>query len=116
VLELETGNITLQAIQKAVDDWIGQFEEGYWSPLSMLAALTEEVGELAREINHREGYKKKRTGNESDLSLELADVLYSLICIANHYHIDMEETFKAVIEKYTERDINRWTKKNNNTK
>lgn len=108
--------MTLKVIQKTVDDWIGQFEEGYWPPLSMLAALTEEIGELAREINHREGHKKKRTGNESDLGLELADVLFSLICIANHYHINMEEAFKADIEKYTERDMNRWTKKNKNTK
>lgn len=46
--------------QKMVDEWINQFEEGYWPPLSMLASLAEEVGELAREINHREQIKKKR--------------------------------------------------------
>ena len=103
--------MTLKDTQKAVDDWIGQFEEGYWRPLSMLAALIEEVGELAREINHREGFKKKRTHDNADLGLELADTLYSLICIANYYHIDMDEAFKAVLEKYSERDMNRWTKK-----
>ncbi len=77
----------------------------------MLAAVTEEVGELAREINHREGYKKKREGGEADLGLELADVLYSLFCIANYYHVNLDSSFKAALEKYTERDMTRWTKK-----
>jgi NTP pyrophosphatase (non-canonical NTP hydrolase) len=108
---LENTPLTLKAIQKAVDDWINQFEEGYWPPLSMLAALTEETGELAREINHREGYKKKRVADNADLSMELADVLYSLVCIANYYHIDLEEAFKATLKKFTERDMDRWTKK-----
>jgi NTP pyrophosphatase (non-canonical NTP hydrolase) len=111
VTNLENKQLTLQALQKAVDDWIGQFEEGYWPPLSMLAALTEEAGELAREINHREGYKKKRAGNNVELGLELADVLYSLVCIANYYHVDLEEAFKQVLKKYTKRDMERWTKK-----
>jgi NTP pyrophosphatase (non-canonical NTP hydrolase) len=102
---------TLSTVQKTVNDWITQFEEGYWPPLSMLAAVTEEVGELAREINHREGYKKKREGGDADLGLELADVLFTLVCIANYYHVNLEQAFKAVMTKYTKRDINRWTKK-----
>jgi len=102
---------TLANVQKTVSDWINQFEEGYWPPLSMLAAVTEEVGELAREINHLEGYKKKRNGGNSDLGLELADALFTLVCIANYYHVDLDEAFKAVMEKYTMRDMNRWTKK-----
>jgi len=77
----------------------------------MLAAVTEEVGELAREINHLEGFKKKRDGSEADLGLELADVLFSLTCIANYYHVDLNKAFQAVIEKYNKRDMNRWTKK-----
>ena len=105
--------MTLVSIQKAVDDWIGQFEEGYWPPLSMLAAVVEETGELAREINDREGYKKKRKPDNTELGLELADVLFSIVCIANHYHIDLDVAFKMVLEKYTKRDMNRWTKKNN---
>jgi NTP pyrophosphatase (non-canonical NTP hydrolase) len=105
----------LKDIQKTVDKWIGQFEEGYWSPLSMLAAVVEETGELAREINDREGYKKKRVPDNTNLGLELADLLYSLVCLANYYHIDLEEAFKAVLEKYTKRDMNRWTKKSTAT-
>jgi NTP pyrophosphatase (non-canonical NTP hydrolase) len=105
----------LRDIQKAVDDWIGQFEEGYWPPLSMLAAVVEETGELARELNDREGYKKKRAPDNANLGLELSDVLFSLVCIANYYHIDLDAAFKAVMEKYTKRDMNRWTKKNKGT-
>lgn len=107
---------TLASIQKAVDQWIGQFEEGYWPPLSMLAAVVEEVGELSREINHREGFKKKRNPNDADLGLELADLLFSLVCIANHYQVNLDEAFKAVMEKYTRRDMDRWTKKEQNKK
>ena len=108
---LENKYKTLSSVQKIVDDWVGQFEEGYWPPLSMLAALIEEVGELAREINHLEGHKKKRLANEADLNLELADVLFSLVCIANYYHVNLDEAFDAVIKKYTARDMGRWTKK-----
>lgn len=103
---------SLKQLQKIVDDWINQFEEGYWSPLSMLASLMEEVGELAREINHREKFKKKKEAEpEVDIGLELADILFSLICLANHYEVDLEGKFKEVMEKYSSRDTNRWTKK-----
>jgi len=95
-----------------VDEWISQFEEGYWPPLSMLAALVEEVGELARELNALEGYKKKKEGEPKvDVGLELADIMFSLICMANYFGIDLEEKLKQAIEKYTKRDYNRWTPK-----
>ena len=98
--------------QKMVDKWINQFEEGYWPPLSMLASLAEELGELAREINHREQIKKKKeTELKGDLGLELADVLFSLICIANYYKIDLSFQLRKVMEKYSIRDKDRWTVK-----
>ena len=104
--------ISLRRAQEIVDSWIGQFEEGYWPPLSMLASIVEEVGELAREINDMEGYKKKKaTEKKKNLGLELADIIFSIICIANYYKIDLEKAFSEVIEKYTERDIGRWTPK-----
>ena len=104
--------ITLRKAQEIVDNWIGQFEEGYWPPLSMLASITEEVGELAREINDLEGYKKKKAAEKKkNLGSELADVIFSIICIANYYKIDLEKAFSKVIQKYTERDICRWTPK-----
>ncbi len=100
--------------QKEVDKYIKQFEEGYWSPLSILAALTEEVGELAREINHLFGEKrKKRSSKKSikNLEIELGDLLFTLCCIANKYGIDLEKALKKTIEKYNKRDINRWKRK-----
>ena len=103
----------INEIAKEVDDWINQFEEGYWPPLSMLASVMEEVGELAREINSLEKFKKKK--NDLDeierISEELADLLFSIICISNFYKIDLEKAFTKIIKKYDNRDSNRWTKK-----
>ena len=104
--------LSIQQAQNMVDEWINQFEEGYWPPLSMLASLTEEIGELAREINHRERFKtKKETETKGDIGLELADVLFSLICLANQYGVDLERKFREVMEKYSSRDMNRWTRR-----
>ena len=95
--------------QRAVDEWIGQFKEGYWPPLTNLARLTEEVGELARELNHRYGNKVKRADEpEQDLALELADILFVVITIANEQKIDLEEAFQRTLEKYRQRDSERW--------
>ena len=67
----------LPEAQAQVDAWISQFQEGYWPPLTNLARLIEEVGELAREMNHRFGEKTKRADEpDQDLALELADVLF----------------------------------------
>lgn len=103
---------TLHDAQRAVDDWIGRFEEGYWPPLSNLARLVEEVGELARELNHRYGHKPKKPDEpEQDLALELADILFVLIAIANEQEVDLENAFGRVLEKYRVRDAERWTRK-----
>lgn len=99
-------------MQAEVDAWINQFEEGYWHPLSMLARLTEEVGELAREINHTYGQKpKKPTEVEGDIALEIGDIMFILICMANRMEIDLEEAFSRMIEKYRVRDSKRWIPK-----
>jgi len=104
--------VRLREAQQAVDAWIGQFEEGYWPPLSNLARLVEEVGELARELNHRYGHKPKKPDEpEQDLALELADILFVLIAIANEQRIDLEAAFERVLEKYRVRDANRWRRK-----
>ncbi|MDA8213480.1 MAG: nucleotide pyrophosphohydrolase [Clostridia bacterium] len=102
----------LKEVQQEVDKWIGQFEEGYFHPLTNLARLAEEVGEFAREINHRYGQKTKKSSEpEGDLALELGDILFILACFANSLDIDLEDAFKRVMEKYRRRDIDRWTKK-----
>ena len=104
--------ITIADAQAAVDQWIGQFEEGYWPPLSNLARLTEEVGELARELNHRYGHKPKKSNEpEQDIGIELADILFVLIAIANEQRIDLTDSFEQVLAKYRVRDAGRWTAK-----
>lgn len=103
--------MSLKDMQKEVDGWISQFEEGYWHPLSMLARLTEEVGELAREVNHHYGQKPKKEGEpEGNLALELADILFIIGCFANSMNIDLDKAFADMMDKYRERDSNRWTR------
>ncbi len=104
-------NLTIKELQKKVDEWIQQFEEGYWPPLAMFASLVEEVGELGREINNIERYKTKRETSNTGLDIEVGDVLFSLTCIANYFKIDMGAAFLKTLEKYTERDSQRWTLK-----
>lgn len=104
--------MTIAEAQAAVDEWISQFEEGYWPPLSNLARLTEEVGELARELNHRYGHKPKKPDEaEQDIGIELADILFVLIAIANEQKIDLSASFEKVMAKYRVRDGERWTKR-----
>ena len=104
--------LTVREAQERVDDWISQFEEGYWPPLSNLARLIEEVGELAREMNHRFGHKPKKPDEpEQDLAIELADILFVLLVIANEQGIDLDDALGRVLEKYRVRDSERWTRK-----
>ena len=102
----------LNEAQARVDAWIGRFEEGYWPPLANLARLTEEVGELARLLNHRFGPKTKKPDEpEQDLGEELADVLFVLLVIANQQGIDLGAALERVLEKYRARDSGRWAPK-----
>lgn len=102
---------TMKQLQDEVDRYISQFKEGYFSPLAMLARMTEEVGELAREVNHYYGEKlKKETEEEKTIEQELGDILFVLICFANSLQIDLEEAFDSVMQKFQTRDKNRWTK------
>ena len=104
--------MSLKDAQRRVDAWIKQFEEGYFHPLTNLARLTEEVGELAREVNHRFGEKTKKAGEaEGDLGMEMADILFVLICMANREGIDLQEAFDRMMAKVESRDESRWTKK-----
>lgn len=104
--------MTLRESQARVDAWIQQYEEGYFHPLTNLARLSEEVGELAREVNHRFGQKtKKKEEPEGDLGMEMADILFVLICMANREGIDLQEAFERMMAKVEHRDKDRWTKK-----
>jgi NTP pyrophosphatase (non-canonical NTP hydrolase) len=104
--------MSLRDSQQRVDAWIGQFEAGYFDPLTNLARLAEEVGELAREVNHRFGQKTKKTSElEGDLGMEMADILFVLICMANREKIDLQEAFDRMMTKVETRDASRWKKK-----
>ena len=104
--------MSFKPIQEEVDAWIAQFEEGYFAPLVNLARLAEEVGELAREVNHRFGPKRKKPDEpEGSLAMELADILFVVICMANSQGIDLDEAFKQMMAKVTSRDAGRWTRK-----
>lgn len=102
---------SMRSMQKEVDDYIGQFKEGYFSPLAMMARLTEELGELAREVNHYYGEKpKKSTEEEKTIEEELGDVLFVAICLANSLDIDLQTAHDRVMNKFQTRDKDRWTK------
>lgn len=101
----------LREMQAEVDAWLQQFKEPYWPPLVNLARLTEEVGELARELNHRFGPKKKKaTEEDGNLALELGDILFVVAALANQLEIDLEAGFAGAMAKYRERDRERWTR------
>lgn len=103
---------SMTQMQKEVDDYISQFKAGYFSPLANLARLTEEVGELSREINHQYGEKKKKdTEEENTIKAELGDNLFVLLCIANSLDIDMTESFNETLDKFNTRDHDRFERR-----
>ncbi|MGN7455770.1 nucleotide pyrophosphohydrolase [Paenibacillus pasadenensis] len=104
---------SLAEIQREVDRYIGQFKEGYFSPLSLVARLAEEVGELAREVNHTYGEKPKKPDEaDNSIEMELGDILFILNCFANSLDIDLTKAHDAVMHKFNTRDADRWTRKN----
>ncbi|HLI68797.1 MAG TPA: nucleotide pyrophosphohydrolase [Ktedonobacteraceae bacterium] len=102
---------TLADIQQAIDHLIKEeWQSTYWSPLSSLARLTEEVGELAREINHTYGEKPKKASEvQGSIATEMADILFILASLANSINVDLDTAFEEVMRKYQSRDAQRWT-------
>jgi NTP pyrophosphatase (non-canonical NTP hydrolase) len=104
--------MSFREAQQAVDGWIGQYEEGYFSPLANVARLAEEVGELAREVNHHFGPKTKKPDEHvGSIPMELADILFVVICLANSQGIDLDAAFAQMMAQVTARDADRWTRK-----
>ncbi len=102
----------LSDYQKQIDDMLQGYEKPYWHPLSQLARLIEEVGEVSRILNHQFGDKPKKPGEEHEkLEDELADVLYTVFCLANSQDIALDEPFKKSIAKLETRDVGRFAKK-----
>lgn len=103
--------LTVAELQQDVDAYIGQFREGYFQPMTLVVRLTEELGELAREINHTYGEKPKKTSEaEGSIALELGDLLFVIACLANRLGIDLEDAHRQVMAKYQSRDGERWTR------
>ena len=104
--------MSLSDAQQRVHAWISRFEEGYFHPLTNMARLSEEVGELARDINHRFGQKTRKPEEpEGDMAMEIADILFVLICMANREGIDLQDAFDRMMHKVDTRDTKRWTLK-----
>jgi len=104
--------MSLKEVQKQVDDWVTQYKIGYWKPHEILVRLMEETGELAREVNHLYGPKQKKQNECSqELTEEIADIIFTLSCLANSLKLDLNSAFQRVMEKCYSRDNDRWEKK-----
>lgn len=99
--------MTLKDAQIEVDNWIKTYGVRYFSELTNMAVLTEEVGELARIMARTYGDQSFKEGEKHDIGDEMADILWVLICLANQTGIDLTEAFRKNLEKKTKRDINR---------
>ena len=99
--------MTIKEAQELVDQWIKTYGVRYFSELTNMAILTEEVGEVARVMARRYGDQSCKPGDDKALADELADVLWVLMCIANQTGIDLTEAFHANLEKKTARDCTR---------
>lgn len=104
----DPSNIPLAHLQSRVDEWIRSIGVRYFSELTNMAILTEEVGELARIMARRYGdqsFKKKEA--KADLGEEMADVLFALLCLANQTGVDLGAAFERKMKKRTKRDKHR---------
>lgn len=99
--------MTFNEAQKTVDQWIKTYGVRYFSELTNMACLTEEVGELARVMARRYGDQSFKAGENTDPADEMADVLWVLLCLANQTGVDLTEAFRRNLEKKTRRDAER---------
>lgn len=100
--------MTIEQAQVTVDDWIKKYGVRYFSELTNMAILTEEVGEMARIIARRYGEQsEKESDKNKDLGDEMADVLWVLLCLANQTGVDLSVAFQKNMEKKTQRDSTR---------
>ena len=99
--------MTIREAQERVDQWIKTYGVRYFNELTNMACLTEEVGELARIIARKYGEQSFKDGESQDVSEEMADVLWVLICLANQTGVDLTAALEASIEKKTARDKDR---------
>lgn len=104
--------MALKEVQREVDDWVTQYKIGYWKPHEIMVRLMEETGELAREVNHRYGPKPKKASElTGELDEEMADIIFTLSCLANSLDIDLDTAFRKAMDKCYGRDSSRWERK-----
>ena len=101
---MEPRNITLKEAQRQVDEWIHTYGVRYFSELTNMACLTEEVGELARVMARKYGDQSFKNGEKEQLGEEMADILWVLICLANQTGVNLTEEFQKTMDKKTRRD------------
>ena len=106
-MDLTPQSPTLAEAQQMVDHWIHTYGVRYFSELTNMACLTEEVGELARVMSRKYGDQSFKAGENTDPSEEMADVLWVLLCLANQTGTDLSEAFRRNLEKKTHRDATR---------
>jgi NTP pyrophosphatase (non-canonical NTP hydrolase) len=99
--------MTLEEMQKQVDEWIHTYGVRYFSELTNMTVLTEEVGELARVMARKYGDQSFKAGEKDNLADEMADILWVLTCLANQTGVDLTEAFRANLAKKTTRDKDR---------
>ena len=97
--------------QKELDKWFKKNKWDYWHPLSQYARLVEEVGELGRLVNHLYGEKPKKSSEaKQDLEIEIGDVIYTLMCLANSQKINLDQATRKSFNKVMQRDKDRYKK------
>ncbi|MBQ6032070.1 MAG: nucleotide pyrophosphohydrolase [Prevotella sp.] len=99
--------MTIKELQESVDQWVKEYGVRYFSELTNMACLTEEVGELARVMARKYGDQSFKAGEKANIGEEMADVLWVLVCLANQTGVDLTEEIRKSFEKKTFRDSTR---------
>ncbi|MBP3285641.1 MAG: nucleotide pyrophosphohydrolase [Prevotella sp.] len=99
--------MTIKELQESVDQWVKKYGVRYFSELTNMACLTEEVGELARVMARKYGDQSFKAGEKANIGEEMADVLWVLVCLANQTGVDLTEEIRKSFEKKTFRDSTR---------
>jgi len=98
-------------MQKQVDEWVSKYDPAYFPPLSIMAQISEEAGELARELNNLYGGRVKKEGDpKTKIGAEICDMMFALICLANSHNIDLSKAWDETILPRIERDKDRYNK------
>ena len=114
---MEEEKTSLLDMQKEVDEWVSQFNPAYFPPLSIMAQISEESGELARVLNNMYGGRvKKQEDPDKKIGQEISDIMFALVCLANSHDINLTKAWQETISARCKRDENRYEKKDQDFK